>query len=286
MYHRLARTERYRWWKPIVEIVLCAVFFAILVIVVVLPASAVLGPDQDGARGLLKVGLEMAITIPAIFLAARVTRRSWRTLLSVDGRVRWGWLGVCLVVALAQVLVRIVVEAAFAAAGHPVTVPRGSWVGWAQFAPLAVVVVATIVPQAASEEFLFRGTLVQAFGAWVRRPWFAILLSSVLFGLAHALPLPGFVSTATLGIAAAWLTIRTGGLEASVALHVLHNVSWFLLDAATGRSDRWVTDMFIDVRWIQTLVDVPLAALYTVAIATLYARRVTDNSATSPVGEP
>jgi uncharacterized protein len=96
----------------------------------------------------------------------------------------------------------------------------------------------------------------------------------VLFGLAHALPLAGFVSTAALGVAAAWLTIRTGGLEASVALHVLHNLSWFLLDAATGRSDRWVTDMFIDVRWIQTLVDVPLAALYAAAIATVYARRV------------
>ncbi len=275
MYHRLARTERYRWWKPILELVLWVLLACLLVIVVVLPASSLLGPAEDGAPGLIKIGISMAVMIPAAFLAARLTGRSWRTLLSIDGRVRWRWLGVCLVVALAQVVVRFAVEAAFAAFGHPVTFARGAWVGWARFTPLAIVVVAAIVPQAAAEEVVCRGTLVQAFGAWVRQPWFAILLSSVLFGLAHALPLAGFVSTATLGVAAAWLTIRTGGLEAAVALHVLHNLSWFLLDAATGRSDRWVTDMFIDVRWIQTLADVPLAALYAVAIATVYSRRDT-----------
>ncbi len=116
---------------------------------------------------------------------------------------------------------------------------------------------------------------MQAFGAWVRPPWFAILLSGVLFGLAHDLPLAGFASTATFGIVAAWRTIRTGGLEAAIALHVLHNVSWFLLDAATGRSDRWGTEMFSDVTWGATLIDAPFVLLYAVAVATMHARRVT-----------
>jgi len=286
MYHRLARTERYRWWKPIVEVVLCVLFWLLLVLVVVLPTSFLIGPGEDGPRGLLKLGIAIASMLPAACLAARVTRGAWRPLLSVDGHVRWRWLGVCLVVALAQVVVRFGVEAALAAAGHPVTLERGPWVGWAPFAPLALVVVVAIVPQAAAEEVLVRGTLVQALGAWIRQPWVAILVSSALFGLAHGLPLAGFASTATLGVAAAWLTIRTGGLEAAVALHALHNVSWFLLDAATGRSDRWVTDMFVDVRWIQTLVDVPLAGLYAVAIGVLYSRRFTSTSATSPDGGP
>jgi hypothetical protein len=55
---------------------------------------------------------------------------------------------------------------------------------------------------------VFRGTLVQALAAWVRPPWFAILVSSLAFGLAHGLPMAGFVATATLGLAAAWLTVR------------------------------------------------------------------------------
>jgi uncharacterized protein len=275
MYHRLARTERYRWWKPILELVLWMLIAFVLVIVVVLPSFSFIGPDRDGAPGMVKIGLETAVQLPIPFVAARIVRRSWRALLSVDGRLRWRWLSICFAVSLGIVVLRLAIEAALAGLGQPVAPARGAWVGWERFAPLAIVVVGAIVPQAAAEEILCRGTLVQAFGAWVRPPWFAILLSSVIFGLGHGLPLPGFVSTTALGVALAWLTIRTGGLEAALALHVLHNVSWFLLDAASGRSDRWITEMFVDVRWIQTLVDVPLVALYAVAIATVFSRRVT-----------
>jgi uncharacterized protein len=210
--------------------------------------------------------------MPAAFLAARITGRPWRGLLGVDGRLHWRWLGCCLAVALALMLVQFAIEAAVAGLGHPVAPTRGAWVGWARFAPLALVVVAAIVPQAAAEEIVFRGTLVQALGAWVRPPWFAILVSSVLFGLAHWLPLAGFVSTAAFGLVAAWLTIRTGGLEAAIALHVARNVSWFLFDAATGRSDRWVTEMFSDVSWGATLIDAPLTVLAAAAIAAAHAR--------------
>ena len=273
MYHRLARTERYRWWKPLVEVALCLLIALLLLIVVVVPVDLAVGSAGDGPLGLISLGLSLAILLPAAFLAARITGRPWRMLLAVDGRLRWRWLATCLAVALADVIVQSVIEAAVAALGHPVTPARGAWVGWERFAPLALVVVAAIVPQAAAEEVVFRGTLVQALGAWVRPAWFAILVSSVLFGVAHDLPLAGFVAIAAFGLVAAWLTIRTGGLEAAIALHVLRNVSWFLFDAATGRSDRWVTEIFSDVTWGATLIDVPLVALYAVAIAALHARR-------------
>jgi membrane protease YdiL (CAAX protease family) len=272
MYHRLARTDRYRWWKPILELVLWLFFSLLLVIVVVVPVDVAAGSAADGPLGLAVLGLSLAVLMPAAFLAARLTGRPWRGLLGVDGRLHWRWLGLCLAVALAQVVVQSAIEVAAAGLGHPVTPMRGAWVGWARFLPLALVVVAAIVPQAAAEEIVFRGTLMQALGAWVRSPWFAILVSSALFGLAHWLPLAGFVSTAAFGLVAAWLTIRTGGLEAAIALHVARNVSWFLLDAATGRSDRWVTEMFSDVSWGATLIDVPLAALAAAVIAILHGR--------------
>jgi uncharacterized protein len=273
MYHRLARTERYRWWKPLVELVLCLLLGLLLLITVVMPVELAVGPTTDGALGLATLGLSLAILLPAAFLAARITGRPWRTLLAVDGRLHWRWLGLCLAVALAQVVVQSSIEFAVAGLGYAVTPTRAGWVGWYRFLPLAVVVVAAIVPQAAAEEVLFRGTLVQALGAWVRPSWFAILLSGVLFGLAHDLPLAGFASTATFGIVAAWLTIRTGGLEAAIALHVLRNVSWFLLDAATGRSDRWVTEMYSDVTWGAASIDASFVVLYAVAVAIMHARR-------------
>jgi membrane protease YdiL (CAAX protease family) len=268
-YHRLARSDRYRWWKPLLELVLCTLFALIL-----LAIAVVLSVDtpENGALGLLTLGLAAATLLPAALLAARVTGRPWRALLSVEGRVRWRWLAICLVAAIAEGVLVIVAEVVFAALGTPLGPARGDWVGWGRFVPLALAVVVAIVPQATAEEVVFRGTLVQALGAWVRPAWFGLLLSSVAFGLVHALPLPGFVATGTLGLVCAWLTVRTGGLEAAVALHVLHNVSFFLVEAATGRSDRWVTEINIDVRWPAALVDVALSGTYAAAIAWLHAR--------------
>jgi membrane protease YdiL (CAAX protease family) len=274
MYHRLARTERYRWWKPILELVLCSLFVCLLWIVAVVPLFIVVGPQEDGAAGLIVLGAAIAVLLPAAFLAARIARGRWRTLLSVDGHLRWRWFALCLAVALAEGVLSAGAEALFSALGSPLGATRGEWVGWARFVPLAVTVVVAIVPQAAAEEVVFRGTLLQALGAWVHPTWFPILLSSVAFGLMHGLSLPLFVATATLGLVCAWLTIRTGGLEAAVALHVLHNVSFFLAEAATGGSDRWITEINVDVRWSATVVDVALVGLYGLAIARLHSQRV------------
>jgi membrane protease YdiL (CAAX protease family) len=286
-YHRAARTDRYRWWKPVFELGLFVLFVFLLSIGLAVAEDTVIGPGEDGVPGLIKVGAAIGVLLPAALLAARVTRGRWRTLLSVDGRVRWRWFAICLGVAVAEGVLSVVADAIFAALGTPLGPERGAWVGWHRFNPLALAVVVAIVPQAAAEEVAFRGTLVQALGAWVRPGWFAIVLSSVAFGLVHALPLPGFVATATLGLVCAWLTIRTGGLEAAVALHVLHNISFFLAEAATGRSDRWITELHVDVRWSAALVDVGLAGLYGVLIARLHARRepAARDRATEPLAQ-
>jgi hypothetical protein len=67
--------------------------------------------------------------------------------------------------------------------------------------------------------------------------------------------------------------VKTDGLEAAIALHVLNNVSFFLLEAATGGADRWVTELNGNLRWSAALVEVTLCGLYGLAIARLHARR-------------
>lgn len=272
-YLRLARTERYRWWKPILELLLVVVFLVLLWIVVLVPTLALAGPADDGVPGLMKLGVSIAVALPATLLAARLTGRPWRTLLSVDGRFRGRWFASCLLIALAQTVVGVGAATALAALGLPLSPEPGPWVGWREFAPLAISVLGVIPLQAAAEEFLFRGTFMQALGAWVRPAWFAILVSSVAFGLAHALPLAGFVWITTLGLVAAWLTVRTGGLEASIALHAVNNVSFFLFEAAYGRGDRWITELNVDVRWSATFAGAVLTALYGLVIARLHARQ-------------
>ena len=273
-YHRLARTERYRWWKPLLEILLAVALVYLLAIVVVVPVLLLTGFARGGAAGLIILGLSIAVALPAAILAARMTGRPWRTLLSVDGRLRGRWLTVCLLIAVGENLVGIITVAAFGALGYPLDPEPRAWVGWRQFAPLAIAVLLVIPLQAAAEEFLFRGSLMQAFGAWVRPAWFAILLSSVAFGLAHGLPLPGFVWSTAFGLVLAWVTVRTGGLEAAIALHQVNNVSYFLIEAAGGRGDRWVSEMNTDIRWTSTLAGVAFCVLYGLVIARLHAVQV------------
>jgi hypothetical protein len=70
----------------------------------------------------------------------------------------------------------------------------------------------------------------------------------------------------------AWLTIRTGGLEAGIALHVLNNVGVFLLDAATGRGDIWITQLNAEVSYAATVLDASTNLLFGAIITRVYAR--------------
>lgn len=84
-----------------------------------------------------------------------------------------------------------------------------------------IVVVAGLVPL--GEELLFRGVLA---GAWLRarRPGMAILMSTVLFGLAHLTVGPRtMVITAILGALLAAALIISGSLAATVLAHAMIN---------------------------------------------------------------
>jgi membrane protease YdiL (CAAX protease family) len=268
MYHRLARTEHYRWWKPIVEVVLFVVVLFALWFLLMPEVYDLVGGDENGAPGIIKLGMTLACLIPASLLAARIVGRPARSLLSVEMRFRGRWFLTCCLVTIMFIAAQTVIGLAVSAGPE-----RGGWVGWDRFLPLALAVVLVIPLQASAEEFAFRGTLMQALGAWLRWPWVPIAITGVLFGLVHALPLEGFVAITTFGLVAGWLTIRTGGLEAAIALHVLNNVTFFLVDAATGRGDKWVTELNKEITWTATAFDVVINMFYGVIIAMLYSRR-------------
>jgi len=95
---------------------------------------------------------------------------------------------------------------------------------------LMVVLLLVLIPfQAAAEEYVFRGYLMQLVGTWLRHPAFAILLPVPLFVLGHGYDVWGAASVGLFAVVAAWLTWRTGGLEAAIALHIVNNLMIFLL---------------------------------------------------------
>ena len=65
-----------------------------------------------------------------------------------------------------------------------------------------MVIVLTSPLQAAAEEIFFRGYLLQALGSLVAKPWFGVVVSSLVFALLHGTQnLPLFV---TGSLSACW----------------------------------------------------------------------------------
>lgn len=84
--------------------------------------------------------------------------------------------------------------------------------------------------QPVAEELLFRGAVLGALLSWrplQGKPWWAVLLSAVLFSVIHMNP--GQMPTAFLiGLLLGWLTYRTGSLLPGIVMHVFNNSVVFI----------------------------------------------------------
>ena len=72
------------------------------------------------------------------------------------------------------------------------------------------------------EELLFRGALQSVFGSWTN-PAIGIVISSLLFGLAHALSKLYFIFAVAVGVFLGWLTLRYNDLVAPMVAHGLYD---------------------------------------------------------------
>jgi membrane protease YdiL (CAAX protease family) len=128
--------------------------------------------------------------------------------------------------------------------------------------------------QAAGEEYFFRGYLLQAVGTLVRSSLIAVLVTTVLFTMAHGIwpwESPAlFLDRFAFGLVAGLLAVRTGGLEAPIAAHAANNVITFIYAALTNS----VGDSLgaSDAPWSLVAVDVVKFAAFG-AIALLLARK-------------
>ena len=239
-YHRLARSaERFRWWKPLtvglVATIAYLLMLATFLIVVAVAGLAIPGlwetadhflndPVEDLSEpGTYALGMILvALMLPAVLLATRVLgARPVGLVSSVAGRIRWGWLLRCVAIAgIVYVVAQLGAAAVTALRGESLA-PR-----FDSSHSLALVGLALLlVPfQAAAEEYLFRGYLMQTLGAWFRHPAIAIALPVPLFVIGHEYETKGMVDIAAFAVVAGWLTWRTGGLEAAIALHIVNNV--------------------------------------------------------------
>ena len=138
-----------------------------------------------------------------------------------------------------------------------------------------VVVLLTTPLQAAGEEYLFRGLLLQGLGATRLPTWVCCVVSAALFATAHGqFDPPLFADRFVLGVAFAWLTIRTGGLEAGIAIHTVKNLAG-LIPAALLDDVSETLDPPGGVSWLPLIVDVVLLAILVPWVVAVCRSRVT-----------
>jgi membrane protease YdiL (CAAX protease family) len=273
-YQELLRTRAYRPWKPAVGLIVFFVAYGALTLGVIFTCVVVdmylTGKSYEDVTsglltditplGLLTVNLSLAAMIPAAMLAiVAVHHLSPGWLGSVIGHLRWRLLGRFLVLAGGVVLL-VTFVAGFLPSDGVVT-DSVQIVSFERWLSLAIVIVLTTPLQAAGEEYGFRGYALQALGAWFRNPRVGIIVTSLVFAAAHGGQNPPlFIARLGFGLVAGWLVIRTGGLEAAIALHVMNNLITFLVAAAFDQVDDALTTSEAPL-WL-ALLDVGQAVLF------------------------
>jgi len=248
VYQQMLRGPLYRWWKPLLCLLLVVPLAGILMGVAIVPvivAGLISGaPDlveyttrattdiaNLGPLGFIYLNLTLIVLIPASGLSIWIVHGIRpRYLSSVAGGIRWGWLLRCVAVLLP-------LWALYTALGvlvEPFTSPRPDhWIA------LLVIVLVMTPLQAAGEEFFFRGWIMQNVGAWFARPTVglvaSLIVSAVAFSTAHLSPDPWVLGTiACLAVASGLAAWRTGGLEAGIAMHAVNNVLTFFVVVIFG----------------------------------------------------
>ncbi|MFB4310528.1 type II CAAX prenyl endopeptidase Rce1 family protein [Actinomadura sp. GTD37] len=315
-YHQAARNEAHRWWRPLVgslAVIVVGLGAALLLmlggmIVRAVATGEVPDPDASGsgvdsifgndtADLVFNLG-SLALFLPVVLAAAwLIQRRRPGTLSSVAGRLRWRWMLACCGLAVLFCVVSYGTSIAAAVAMDDKSGGDEHWVGWGAFLAPALVIVLLVPFQAAAEEYVFRGWLLQAVGACTlenagsrvgrvlsavfRTPWPGIVVGSALFTAGHGYTGWGILDIFLFGAIAGWMTVRTGGLESGIALHVFNNLMAFLLPAAVGELDMEQGG----VPWQAVLADVVPMLLYAAAVVWL-ARRMRVQRATAEDSVP
>ncbi|MCR3740944.1 Membrane protease YdiL, CAAX protease family [Actinomadura glauciflava] len=312
-FHRLARNEVHRWWRPLagtfgiaavgLGLAIGLMIVGVIVRVVVTgEAPDTSGTDTDAIFGDQTADLAynlgaLALFLPVVLAAAWVVqRRRPGTLSSVAGRLRWRWLLACSGLAILFCVVSFGTSLAASAAIDDQSGGDEHWVGWGRFIAPAIVIILLVPLQSAAEEYAFRGWMLQAVGACtlenvrnrvgrvlsvvVRTPWPGIVVGSALFTAGHGYTGWGILDIFAFGAIAAWLAVRTGGLESGIALHVFNNLTAFLGPAAIGELDIEQGS----VPWQVVAADVVPMLLYAAAVVWL-ARRMRVRTVTAGPGD-
>ena len=158
--------------------------------------------------------------IPCAWLGLAIYGQRPRWLSSVTGRLRWG---------LMFKLMALIAIPYLGMQAFDVIVGGFDGLSWRPYSLFMILVVLLTTPlQCAGEEYGTRGLINRLLGQYGSARvsfWIGAIGSSAVFMLLHAAQDPYLNAFYfTFGMTACWMAWRTGGLEASIAMHVVNNV--------------------------------------------------------------
>jgi membrane protease YdiL (CAAX protease family) len=296
-YPLVLRTRSYAWWRPVVGLLVVAASMFLFGPLLALPLLGIaVAVDHEGSfadafeqalklddnvtwQGLLYLNLALAFLIPATWVVVRLVHGlAPRWLMSVRPGIRWRFFWACFGLAVVAILASVIVSAFLPADPNDLGASPNEWTG--RLAAIGVVVLLTTPLQAIGEEYLFRGYLMQVFGALTRQPWIAVVVTSLLFAVAHGVQnAPLFLDRFAFGLMAGYVVVRTGGLEAGIALHIWNNVIAFGLALVVGDIDDTLN--VSEVGWSNLPLTITQNGVYLLLVL-LVARRMGITSRTTP----
>ena len=226
--------EKYKWYKPLLTIVVTVVVYAIFQGILGIIFGAIYGHDFISAMFTLKYEtltssdatvylsyLSVGIFIPSIYIASRIVRdRPFSSYSSSRGGWNWKIYLKCLTIPLIIYVIYNAINFAI----------HGANGNASQISSIALIICLIIIPfQCIAEEYVFRGLLMQTIGSWFKIPVLSIIIQAIIFGIGHSYDAMGIITVFGSGIILGVLAWCTNGLEASSALHSINNLFSFYL---------------------------------------------------------
>jgi len=189
-------------------------------------------PDFEAMGINLNLGFVLSVfpfilaLITIIALVRPLHLRSFGSVINGGGKVRWGRIFISAFIWIAVSTLWLIYSLKSDPGNFRLNNTSGSLV------VLALLALALIPFQAAFEEILFRGYLMQGFAVWTRNRWLPIILTSLLFGLMHGLNPEvkqyGFLTMMPqyifFGLLFAVLTMVDDGIEVAIGAHSANNI--------------------------------------------------------------
>ena len=228
--------EKYRWYKPILALIITAIVMVILQMILVFIASSFTGMGVADIFALLQGraynGLNTyelkglitlagtAVLFPACIIAVKIVGD--RPLSSYFySRKSWNWN--LFIYPLIITLVILLIPAAYIIYAHGLTFEN-------HFTIITLILTLILAPiQTWGEEIVFRGLLMQAFGSWFKIPVLAVILQAIPFTLMHPYNFIGMLDILVYGLLYGIVAWKTKGLEASMAMHAANNTLFMVL---------------------------------------------------------